>query len=135
MIGLDTNVLVRLLTGDDPVQAEAARHFVSRHGTEAGSLRVETAVLLELVWTLKRAYGYTRKHQVIALQGLLAEPCFTVADRPAVEKALVLFAKTSADFADCLIAIQNAEAGCVHTYTFDTDAARAAGMKLVPANS
>ncbi len=55
MIGLDTNVLVRLWVQDDARQADAARAFVTEHGEQPDSLRVSDAALLEAVWTPKSA--------------------------------------------------------------------------------
>ncbi|MEW6168308.1 MAG: PIN domain-containing protein, partial [Pseudomonadota bacterium] len=61
MIGLDTNVLVRLLTRDDEEQAEKARALLDRHADEDGALFVSDVVLVELVWTLERSYGLAKQ--------------------------------------------------------------------------
>ena len=62
MIGLDTNVLVRYLTQDDPVQSAQANAFVERQLSSAEPGIIGHGVLCEVGWVLSRAYGYTRKH-------------------------------------------------------------------------
>ncbi|MGO9095268.1 MAG: type II toxin-antitoxin system VapC family toxin [Bryobacteraceae bacterium] len=53
MVAVDTNVLVRLLTGDDPHQAAAARRLL-----DAGPVWIAKTVLLETSWVLRRSYGF-----------------------------------------------------------------------------
>lgn len=54
MITIDTNVLVRLITLDDPAQVAKARAVIVAEGAF-----VQDTVILETVWVLRRAYGYT----------------------------------------------------------------------------
>ena len=54
MITIDTNVLVRLITSDDPTQTARARAVIVDEGAF-----VQDTVVLETVWVLRRAYGYT----------------------------------------------------------------------------
>ena len=131
MIGLDTNVLVRLWVQDDARQAEAARAFVAEHGQQPGSLRVSDAALLEGVWTLKSVYRYSRSEIASALTGLLEEPAYALFDRHRVRAALDQYRASRADFGDCLIAADNASAGCGFTATFDRVAAGLAGMRKI----
>lgn len=131
MIGLDTNILVRLWVQDDPRQAEAARAFVSEHGRVPGSLRVSDAAVLEAVWTLKSVYGYSRTQISTALQSLIDEPAYALADTECMLVALAGYRRSSADFGDCLIAADNAAAGCEFTVTFDRTACRLPGMRTL----
>ena len=57
MIGLDTNVIVRYLTQDDPVQSKQATDIVERRLTDANPGFVSIVVMVETVWVLDRAYG------------------------------------------------------------------------------
>lgn len=131
MIGLDTNVLVRLWVEDDPHQAEAARSFVSEHGRIPASLRVSDAAILEAVWTLKSVYRYSRKEIATAIRSLLDEPAYALADSDCIRAALEAYRRSSADFGDCLIAADNTAAGCDFTVTFDRAASRLPGMRTV----
>ena len=57
MIGLDTNILVRYLAQDDPVQSPKATELIERHLTEENPGFVSVVAMVETVWVLDRAYG------------------------------------------------------------------------------
>lgn len=117
MIGLDTNVLLRILVGDDPAQVAAVRKLLARPG--AGAFFVNQIVLAECAWALKGAYKMNRNDIVRGFQGLLDTPAFAVEEPEIVTEALAYYQQTTVDFADCLIAARNAANGCAHTVTFD----------------
>ena len=56
MIGLDTNILVRYLTQDDPIQSPKAREIIERRLTEENPGFVSIVAMVETVWVLDRAY-------------------------------------------------------------------------------
>ena len=60
MIGLDTNVLVRYLTQDDPAQARKATQVIEAGVEQGEGFYLTSIVLCELVWVLEDAYGYNR---------------------------------------------------------------------------
>lgn len=129
MIGLDTNVLVRLLTRDEPGQTARAEALL-RHAYETGQqLRIDTVVLVETIWVLQSVYRSGRAAVVTVVTALLDNAGYDIADRSAVEAACRLFAAGRADFADCLIAARNQEAGCAFTATFDRASLDVPGMK------
>lgn len=121
MIGLDTNVLLRLFDDTDAVQTGLARALMERSGPQ--SLRITNLVVAELVWTLKRHYGQPRDRLVQILHQLLRMPQLVFEDRSAVMTASLWFQSGQADFADYLIAAANEEAGAHPTLTFDRAAA------------
>jgi len=57
MIGLDTNILVRYLAQDDPVQSPKATELIERQLTEENPGFVSVVAMVETVWVLDRAYG------------------------------------------------------------------------------
>jgi predicted nucleic-acid-binding protein len=59
MIGLDTNILVRYLAEDDPVQSPKAREIIERRLTEADPGFISVVTIAETVWVLDRAYGFS----------------------------------------------------------------------------
>ncbi len=65
MIAVDTNVLVRLIVGDDPWQAQVALELAERE-----PFYVSLTVLEELEWVLRSRYGYERRRIVEALDAL-----------------------------------------------------------------
>lgn len=96
MIALDTNVIVRLVTQDDPAQAEAARAIF-----EAGELWASKTVLLETEWVLRYSYELSREAIAETLTRLLGYRPLQVEDRGTVLRALGWF-RQGLDFADAL---------------------------------
>lgn len=129
MIGLDTNVVVRFLTHDDPGQtAVAVRLMHSLSSDSPGFLSL--IVIAEIVWVLKISYGYTKKEIEQVLERLLRSKELVIERAEIVSQALRKFGDSRTDFADCLIERSGHAAGCEHTFTFDR-AAAGAGMRLL----
>jgi predicted nucleic-acid-binding protein len=87
--------------------------------------------LIELVWVLRSRYRRSKGELIQTLEFLLDSPEIIVESQTAVALALRLFANAKADFADCLIERCGAAAGCGATVTFDANASKYAGMKLL----
>lgn len=96
MIAVDTNVLIRLLTGDDPAQQAAARTLF-----ETDHIWIGRTVLLETAWVLQSLYGFEERAISNALTKLLGLPKVHVEEGEAVASALALAAK-GLEFADAL---------------------------------
>lgn len=124
MIGLDTNVIVRLLTGDDPEQQQIAKEFLARSCSQANPARINRIVMVETVWVLERTYRYERDQIAGAIEDVLHTAEFQVEDRDAVEAALELY-REGAGFSDALIAQTSIENDSeTKIVTFDADAAK-----------
>ncbi len=130
MIGLDTNVLVRYVAQDDPKQSPMATLLIESLTVEAPGF-VSVVSVVELVWVLSGCYDSTKGEICEALETLLRTKELVVAQADTVWKALRMFREGKADFADCLIERSAHEAGCDHTVTFDQNAAKACGMRLI----
>jgi predicted nucleic-acid-binding protein len=128
MLGVDTNVLVRLIVGDESTQHHQARALIELTRSQGERCRVDRVVLCELVWVLQRSYRYRRDIIVDAVDRLLRADDFLIDASREASLALADFRAGSADFADCLIARLNAEAGCRATATFDKVAADQVGF-------
>lgn len=128
MIGLDTNVLVRYIAQDDPIQSPKATQVIESLAPDTGFVSVVSVA--ELVWVLTRCYGSSRAEIVDVLELLLRTKELVVEHADTVWKALRVFKASSADFADCLIERFANEAGCHQTVTFDRNAAKS-GMTLI----
>ena len=124
MIGLDTNVVVRLFVDDDPRQARTARALVAGRCSESDPGFVNRIVLCELVWVLESVHGYGRAKVSGVIAELLASRDILVEDGDLAYSALATFRTTNADFADALIGTVNRQRGCEATATFDRKAAR-----------
>jgi predicted nucleic-acid-binding protein len=119
MIGLDTNVLVRYLTRDDPAQYAKVAAFIDAATDRGEQFVVNTAVLCELEWVLGTSYGYSRKEIARALEQIFATAQFEVDRLDEARQALGDFRSTKADFSDALIGRINRSLGAGHTITFD----------------
>jgi predicted nucleic-acid-binding protein len=131
VIGLDTNVLVRYVMQDDPRQSPRATRLIESLSSEEPGF-VPAVALVELVWVLSGSYGLARAQVAAVLETLLRSKELVIDRADLVAQALSRFATDGADFADALIERIAVAAGCAATMTFDTGAAKAAGMTLVP---
>jgi predicted nucleic-acid-binding protein len=96
VIAVDTNVVVRLLTGDEPRQTDRARHLF-----ETETVFLPKTVLLEAEWVLRRLYRLQRGAVVRGLEALISLPNVRCEDESAVSQALA-WGRTGMDFADAL---------------------------------
>ena len=98
MIGLDTNILVRAITQDDPVLTPLARAALGKLSSEHRGV-VNAIVLAELAWTLKTRFAF---------------------DRLSMSRCRV----ENLHFADAMIGELNVKTGCKTTLTFDVEAGK-----------
>lgn len=112
-LALDTNVLVRYLTWDDPRQAAEAAKAIEASDTVA----ISSIVLCELVWVLKRTHRYGDEEIADTIQRLVELNNVEV-DRPAAEAGLATLHR-GADFADGVILHEAERAKCQRIATFD----------------
>ncbi len=129
MIGVDTNVLVRLLTADDAVQhAAAMRFFQNRSGADPAF--VSAVTLAETIWVLRFRYRLTHADILDAVSGILDSDDFIVEGRELL--VVARDAGKSALLTDFLVAHLGRRAGCSGTVTFDRRAAKLVpGMELL----
>jgi len=128
VIALDSNVLVRLLVEDDPVQTAAAVRLVERAAAEEGRLFLATVALCETVWVLRSAYGFPREEIAEVVLDLLAAQHLVVERRAEAERALAAFASGRGDLPDYLLREAGASAGAAPVATFDRPLLREAGF-------
>ena len=130
MIGLDTNVLLRLLLRDEPDQLRRAEGLVRADG---GRATVNELVVAETAWTLSRKPGADQREVEARLAALLSGRRLTALDPKVLSLAAAESVAHGFGLADGLIAARNRAAGCETTYTFDRRAARSDLFTLVPA--
>jgi len=123
MIGVDTNVLLRLYVGDDPVQHRAAVSFFQAR-TETSPAFVRLVVFVEFVWSPRKTYGYSNKDVMNLVSRLLSVNDIRLEYRDVVADAIVAAENLRVGLADALIALANVADGCSATVTFDKVAAR-----------
>jgi len=115
-VAVDTNVLVRAVVRDDPVQANVAATVL----TDAELIAVATPCLCEFVWVLLRVYGFQQADAAGAIRALLAAANVEV-NRPAVEAGLLVL-DAGGDFADGVIAYEGNWLGGETFVSFDKKA-------------
>jgi len=126
MPAADTNVLVRLLTADDPEQTVRAEALLSR-----GRVWVSIVVLVETVWVLVSVYGWTKEQVLAMVRTLVDSRDFSIQEPTAVRASIDRFAEHNAEFSDCL-ALELARCnGQLPFATFDTKAAELPGALLL----
>ncbi len=116
MITLDTNVLVRVLTRDDPAQVRKALRKVRGH-----EIWLAKTVLLEMEWVLRYSYGLSRSAISGAMERLLGYRLAVFEDRETVVLALAGY-QAGLDFADALHLASASETD--RFLTFDRDLLR-----------
>jgi len=131
MIGIDTNILLRLWLNDDPAQNKRIDALLAAHGGMPGSLLVTDVVLAEAICTLKSSLDQDKNALLIAVRSLLEETAFAFEDREAVAAALSLFEAGSCGFADCLVVAKHARQGCEFTATLDRGLRKLPGVKVL----
>lgn len=118
MRAVDTNIIVRFLTDDDPQQSKTARSLI-----EAGDIFIPVTVILESEWVLRSAYGYPAVRIAEAFRGLAGLFGVTMENSAQLAQALDWMAG-GMDFADALH-LAKAE-GCDAFLSFDRRLARVA---------
>ena len=96
MRAVDTNILVRFLTADDPKQAKMARQVM-----ETGDIFIGVTVILETEWVLRAGYGFTPNVIATGLRGIGGLPGITIEEPAEVAQALDWMIE-GMDFADAL---------------------------------
>jgi predicted nucleic-acid-binding protein len=129
MIGLDTNILVRFLTHDDPVQTPAAIKLMGSLSSASPGF-VSLVVIAELSWVLKSLYSLEKSELEIVLENLLRSDALLVEKSEIAWQALRKFKTGNAGFSDYLIERSGDAAECLYTATFDKRAVTA-GMRLL----
>jgi predicted nucleic-acid-binding protein len=131
LIALDTNVLVRLLVGDDPKQLMQAESLLRDAREKAIPCFISDPVLCELEWVLDSCYDASRTDILTALRDLLSQEEFVFEDRQTLVQALDSFQSGKAEFSDYLIGANGRSRGATATYTFDRDLRHADGFVLL----
>ncbi|MFQ5613426.1 MAG: PIN domain-containing protein [Anaerolineae bacterium] len=116
---VDTNVFLRYLTNDVPVQADAVERLLRR--AAAGELRLMTnsLVMAEIVWTLESFYQLSKADIQEKVLAILNTPGLEVVDGNRVLQAVVWYVDQNVDFIDAYNAAWLLDHRLNVTYTFD----------------
>ena len=131
MIGLDTNVLVRYIAQDDPVQSRKAIELIERTLSPDNPGFVGLVAIAETSWVLKRAYRLSDATLAATIERILQIDALVIESEQEVFAAMIALKQRRGSFADALIGALDAKAGCSGTVTFDQDAVRLSGFELL----
>ena len=130
MIALDTNVLVRFLTQDEPSQVRVATDLISDLTEESPGF-VCREVLVELVWVLERSYKFSRSDISGVLEGLLSASELVIEEADSIGSLLQLYEVKGFGFSDLMIRQTARRSGSSYLAAFDKKAALLDDVELV----
>lgn len=130
MAAFDTNVIIRVLVGDDPAQTRKAERAFLEHASDAGVF-VSLIVLAEVSWVLAAAYGWDRATIHGRLSRLLRTKGVFLEEVELVQQALDEYLVGKASLSDYLILGKARSAVGGKLITFDRKLARENGVALL----
>ena len=131
MIGLDTNVLVRILVDDHPEQNRRARSLLDSRDPNSRYI-IGAVVLAETAWILRNKLGYTEQTIRKLVLAMLEMSRLVLEFEEDLLEWIGSAGSTKVQLSDYLISWSHRELGCSHTLTFDKKAAsRIPGMELL----
>lgn len=127
---IDTDVIIRLLTGDDLKKQQAASSLFER--VEAGELTLAApdTVIADAVYVLSspRLYALARQEIAEQLGALVSLQNFQVQNKHQVLSALSIFASSNLDFGDALLVAAMQHEAVQMLYSYDADFDKIAGI-------
>jgi predicted nucleic acid-binding protein len=112
---VDTNILVRHLTGDPPEQAARASRFLAA----ADELLLADLVVAEVVYVLESFYEVPRARVAELARAIIAFPAIVVLDAAMLLRALEVYETARLDFAEAYLVAQAERSGVGAVASFD----------------
>jgi predicted nucleic-acid-binding protein len=128
MIGLDTNIIVRYLTQDDPAQSRRASRLIETELTGDNQGFISVVTMAETAWVLQRSYGVSDSELAAAVELMLQADALSIESEQEVFSAMIALRDGLGSFSDALVVELASKAGCAHTLTFDKKALRISGF-------
>jgi predicted nucleic-acid-binding protein len=119
MKGVDTSILIRYLTQDDPVQAPIANEIIDRKLTAESPGYVSLVTIAEVAWVLRSKFKATRQEIATAIERILSIDNLQLQNEQQVYEAMIAVKADGGTLADALICALAVGAGCASTLTFD----------------
>ncbi len=130
---VDTNVILRFLTGTPPHQAEEAKRLFEAAERGEVTLILDEIVLAEVVWVLSSFYKFNKSTIRDVLQSFVMNPGIEMQDKVGALLALTLFADLNIDFEDALVSVHMNRDHVREIFTFDKHFDRLPGInRLTP---
>ena len=131
---LDTNVIIRFLTGDHPTHSPRSRNLFARAAAGELTLVLSDLALAETAWVLESFYSLDRAEIAAALKGVVESTGIEVQDKRILLSTLRNFAQTDVNFVDAYhAAVASAES--IAIVSFDRDFDQFPGIKRIEPQS
>lgn len=124
---IDTNVLIRHLTGDPPDQAARATAYLR----SADALLLADLILAEVAYVLESFYEAPRSQVAETLRAVLAFPAIRVVDAELLLRAVEVYDTHRLDFADAYLVASAERTGVGEVVSFDRDIDRVSTIRRV----
>ncbi len=116
---IDTNLLVRYLTEDDPAKANEVKRLLLKAAQDEVRLLIPSVVIAELAWILQSFYRLERNEIVPLLNAILHTHGVEVSDKSVISRSIALYRESAMDFIDAWIIAFAEGAEVSSIYTFD----------------
>lgn len=130
MIGIDANILLRLIVKDDPRQTIQADKLLDESRASSETLFITDVALCETIWVLQSGYDHKKPAILEILHDLIESADFDFRNPESIRLALKLYGDGKADFSDYLIGTRCTEEGCRISATFDKALAKEKGWVI-----
>ena len=124
MKGIDTNILIRFLTGDDELQSKRVYNIFKKAESEKKEFFVPLLVILELIWVLESVYEIARTEILDSISELILMPILKFEHQSALQQFTHSAQDNRYDLSDILIANSAKAQGCETVITFDKKASQ-----------
>jgi predicted nucleic-acid-binding protein len=131
MKGVDTNILIRFLIGDDEQQTKKVYKTFKKAESGKKELFVSLLIVLELIWVLESVYEIPRDEIVASLSDLLLMPILKFEHKSTLQQFVISAQRNKYDLSDLLIAHSAKTNGCDTVLTFDRKASKFDLFELV----
>lgn len=131
MKGIDTNILIRFLVGDDKQQAKTVYNIFKKAELDNSELFVPLLVMLELIWVLESVYEIPRAEILDSISDLLLMPILKFEHQSVLQQFINTGQNNKYDLSDLLIAQSAKMQGCETVITFDKRASKSELFELV----
>lgn len=128
---IDTDVIIRLLTGDDPKKCKDATVLFKRVEDGDLILSAPNTVIADVVFVLSspNLYDLPRSKIRDLLAVLLRYPNFKIENKQTVIRALDLYVMENIDFGDAMLAVLTLESPEKIIYSYDHDFDKISGIR------
>ena len=118
---IDTNIVLRYLTMDDPVQYPHCRNLFKKAQNGEMLLVTSTLVIAELIWTLASYYRVPKDQIIEKVSIIVGSDAIRIPDKDLIAEALLLYGRKNVDYVDAYNSVLMRQLGLKEIYSYDKD--------------